>query len=139
MSENKNAVPIFKSADELKREVTFIYYEPNVLDAHGDWTSPEAIVKANDNFVDNLEKGNVITNLFHARDKETGKVIETDSFEIVKSWVSPTDCIIGETDVCEGTWLVKVKILNDVLWHRFLEGTISGVSFGAKGSRRQVA
>lgn len=132
---NKNAIPILKSADELQREVTFIYYEPNKVDAHGDWATAEVLEKANENFIENLEKGNVVANLFHSRD-EDGNVEATDAFDIVKSWISPTDCIIGETEVTEGTWLVKVKIQNEVLWNKFLEGTISGVSFGAKGTRR---
>lgn len=135
MTDSKNAVPIIKSADEIKREVTFIYYEPNVVDAHGDWTTAEVIEKACKNFNENLEKGNVVPNLFHSRD-ESGKIEETDSFEIMKSWVSPTDCIVGETPIVEGTWLVKVKMKNDILWNKFLEGTISGVSFGARGTRR---
>lgn len=133
---NKNAVPIIKSADELKREVTFIYYEPNKEDTHGDWASPEVIEKACENFNKNLSDGNVIPNLFHMKD-EDGKYEATNSFDIQKSWVSPTDCIVGETDVEEGTWLVKVKINNDTLWNSFLKGTVSGVSFGAKGSRRK--
>jgi hypothetical protein len=135
MTDSKHAVPILKSADELKREVTFIYYEPNKLDSHGDWTTQEVIEKACENFNSNLKSGNVVPNLFHSRDDE-GNIEATDSFEILKSWVSPTDCIVGETEVDEGTWLVKVKMNNEVLWSKFLEGTISGVSFGAKGSRR---
>ena len=84
---NKHAVPILKSADTLKREVTFIYYEPNKVDAHGDWSTPEVIEKACDNFNENLASGNVVANLFHCRD-EQGDIAETDSFGILKSWVS---------------------------------------------------
>jgi len=131
---NKNAIPIIKSADELKREVTFIYYEPNKQDAHGDWASANTIEKACRNFNENLEKGNVVANLFHSRDDD-GNIEATDSFTIQKSWVAPTDCIIGETEVIEGTWLVKVKFNNDVLWDMFLQETVSGVSFGALGTR----
>lgn len=129
----KEAIPIIKSSDELKKEITFIYYEPNTPDAHGDWASESVIEKACDNFNDNLEAGNILSNLFHS--KEDGKYTSTDSFEVVKSWVTPTDCIIGDTQVIEGTWLVKVKILNDTLWDKFLDGTVSGVSFGALGTR----
>ena len=133
ITENKKSVPLLKSADELKREITFIYYEPNVVDAHGNWANETVLQKACENFNENLANGNVVPNLFHSKDSE-GNIEATDSFDIQKSWISPTDCVIGETDVIEGTWLVKVKINNDVLWDKFLDETISGVSFGAKGT-----
>ena len=132
---NKKSIPLLKSADELKREITFIYYEPNVVDTHGNWANEEVLEKACQNFNKNLASGNITTNLFHTKD-DNGDIEETTSYEIQKSWISPTDCIIGETDVIEGTWLVKVKINNDFLWDKFLLGDVSGVSFGAKGSVR---
>lgn len=133
----KQSIPLIKSADTLKREITYVYYEPLVVDDHGNWATAEVIEKACDNFNENLKLGKVSANLFHSKNKETGKIEPTDSFEVIKSWVSPTECVIGDTEVVEGTWLVKVKIKNDVLWDKILDGTISGVSFGALGSVRK--
>lgn len=131
-SDTKVAVPILKSTDELKREVTFVYYEPDVLDKHGQWCSKETLAKACENFNLNLEKGVVKTNLFHSKD-ENGNVIPTDSYSVIKSWINEVDCIIGDQAVTEGTWLVKTHISNDILWDMHMDGTVSGVSFGAKG------
>lgn len=129
---NINATPIIKSVDELLKEVVFICYEPNKLDAHGEWMSVETLAKACADFNKFLSEGTVVPNLFHMKG-EDGVAEATDAFDILKSWVSPTDCIIGETHVDEGTWLVKVKFKNDMLWELFTKGEVSGVSIGATG------
>jgi hypothetical protein len=129
---NINATPIIKSVDALLKEVVFICYEPNKLDAHGEWMSVETLYKACADFNRFLSEGTVVPNLFHMKDEDD--VAEpTDAFDIIKSWVSPTDCIIGETFVEEGTWLVKVKFKNDQLWELFEKGKVRGVSIGATG------
>ena len=38
-STEKLATPIIKTADELLKEVTFVYYEPDVLDCHGQYAN----------------------------------------------------------------------------------------------------
>jgi len=132
MSENINMTPIVKAVDELQKEAVFICYEPNIADAHDEWMSNETIERACRSFNDFLEKGVVVPNLFHMKN-EGGIAEETDSFVIKQSWVTPVDCIIGETEVKEGTWLVKVKFENDTLWQLFMDGEVSGVSIGARG------
>ena len=129
---NIQATPIIKSVEELEKMVTFICYEPNTPDAHGEWMSAETLFKACEDFNHFLEDGTVVPNLFHSKDDE-GIAEATETFNIVKSWVTPTDCIIGETEVIEGTWLVKVQFTNDILWDLFLKGDVSGVSIGAIG------
>lgn len=127
-----NTKPILKGYDEVLKEAVFICYEPNVEDAHGEWMSKETVDRACRDFNDHLSKGSVVPNLFHM--KGVDDVAEpTDSFDIKQSWVTPTDCIIGETEVLEGTWLVKLKFTNDTLWDLFLDGEVSGVSIGARG------
>lgn len=130
--ETKVAVPILKSADELLKEVTFVYYEPNVLDAHGEWCSEATLVKACDNFNENIEKGVVVPNLFHSK-SEDGSYAATSTFSVVDSWINKVECIIGDQPVSEGTWLVKVKFKSEALWDLFMEGKVSGVSLGGKG------
>ena len=126
-----NAKPIIKAVDELKREAVFIVYEPNKADAHDQWMSKETIEKACENFNQQLKAGVVVPNLFHC--KTEGVADKTDSFDITKSWVTPVDCVIGETSVSEGTWLTVVKFKNDTLWEAHLAGDVSGVSIGARG------
>ena len=57
--------PIIKAVDELKKEAVFIVYEPNTLDAHDEWMSPETIEKAQAEFNKCYEEGIVVPNLFH--------------------------------------------------------------------------
>lgn len=128
-----NAKPIIKSVDELKREITFLIYEPNVPDAHGEFASIDTLQKACDNFNQcYFEKSIAVTSLFHMRN-EDGNIESTDSFEILKTFTAPVDLTIGETPVSEGSWLAIIKITNDVLWQLFLDGEVSGLSMGAKG------
>lgn len=127
------AKPIMKSVDELKREVTFLVYEPNVADAHGEFASVATLQKACENFNENyFEKGIAVASLFHIRDDD-GNIESTDAFEIVKTFIIPVDSIIGETEVSEGSWVAVIKFTNDILWELFLEGEVSGLSMGAKG------
>ena len=125
------AKPILKAVDDLKKEAVFICYEPNKLDAHGEWMSAETLLAACNEFNKHLADGVVVPNLFHT--KTDGVADATETFKVVQSWITPTDCVIGETEVIEGTWLVKVKFEDDLLWDLFLEGEVSGVSIGARG------
>ena len=127
------AKPIMKAVDEVKREVTFLVYEPFVLDAHGEFVSHETLVKACDDFNDcYFNKGIAVSNLFHTKD-ENGIAEATDSFEVIKTFIVPVDSVIGETEVSEGSWLAIIKFNNDVLWQLFLDGEVSGLSMGAQG------
>lgn len=127
------AKPIMKAVDELKREVTFLIYEPNIPDAHGEFASVETLAKACKSFNEcYFEKGIAVPSLFHMRD-EDGAIETTDSFDIIKTFIMPVDSIIGETEVREGSWVAIIKFKNDVLWQLFLDGEVSGLSMGAKG------
>ena len=128
-----DATLIIKAINELKREVTFLVYEPNIPDAHGEFASAETIQKAMESFnVSYFEKQIAVSNLFHIRD-EKENIEPTDSFDVIRSFVLPVDAMIGETLVTEGSWLAVVKFNNDALWELFLEGEVSGLSMGARG------
>lgn len=128
----QNMKSIIKAVDELQKEAVFIVYEPFTVDTHGEWMSDKTIEKACESFNKSLADGVLVPNLFHSKNEE-GKYESTDAFVIQKSWVTPVECVIGETPVKEGTWLTKVKFTNDVLWDYFLKGDVKGVSIGAKG------
>jgi hypothetical protein len=125
---------IIKAVDQLKREAVFICYEPETPDTDGEWMSKETVEAACQSFNKAMQDGVLIPNLFHDKDSETNTYTKTDAFSIQKSWVTPVECVIGETEVKEGTWLVKVKFENDVLWNAFEQGTVKGVSIGCKAS-----
>lgn len=128
----KGTRQIIKAVDEELMQSIEIVYEPYELDAQNQWMSPETIVKACKNFNDNLESGNLRPNMYHSKD-EDGIYSSTDSFTILKSWVSEVDCSIGGQDVKESTWICKLQWNNPEVWELRKNGTYLGVSIGANG------
>lgn len=125
---NKHTEQVIKSADEEEMVAYEVVYEPDVKDAHGEWMSQETIIKACDNFNNNLLAGNVKPNLFH--------LSNTELFSIEKSWVQEEfDVIVEETGqlIKAGTWVVKIKYLDPDLWNLLKAGIIQGVSIGGRG------
>lgn len=105
-----------------------IVYEPNVMDAHNQWMSPETIFKACENFNQNLEKGLVKPNLYHLEN--------TDLFSIEKTWIQEElDVQVVETGeiIKAGTWVCKLKYNSSDLWELKKAGIVGGVSIGATG------
>lgn len=134
---SKQMTPIIKALDDEQKIAIEVVYEPYKLDAHGQWARPETIRKACENFNENLSKGNIKPNFYHSKD-EDGVVKSTDAFEIIKSWVNEVDCVIGDQEVPEGTWICKVKYLDDDVWELRKAGILCGVSMGALGTVKKV-
>lgn len=118
---------ILKSTDEM---ISYeVVYEPDVKDAHGQWMTPETIMKACENFNRNLELGNVKPNLFH--------LSNTDLFNIEKSWVQEElDVLVEQSGevIKAGTWVAKIKYNDNDLWNLKKAGIIQGVSIGGRGT-----
>ncbi len=129
VEESSTVIKKFKQQEQVSVE---IIYEPEVLDAHGEWMSEDTIVKACANFNKNLESGNAKPNLFHLKS-------ETEKLEILRTYVLPCECTIGETIVKKGTWVGEIKWHDDNLWKQRTvpneDGvlTISGTSIGGVG------
>ena len=121
---------IMKAIDEVQQIAVDIIAEPNKLDAHGEWYSKETLVKACENFNKNLTSGNVTPNLYHVQ-------AETEKLQILKTFIVPCDCIIGEQEVSEGTWVSEMKYIDKALWDKKVSGEILGISIGAMGKRVQ--
>tara|TARA_R110000787_G_scaffold14073_2_gene43722 strand:+ start:6471 stop:7253 length:783 start_codon:yes stop_codon:yes gene_type:complete len=121
---------IMKAIDEVQQIAFDIIAEPNKLDAHGEWYSKDTLVKACENFNQNLLTGNVTPNLYHVQ-------AETEKLQILKTFIVPVDCIIGEQEVVEGTWVSEMKYIDKALWDKKVSGEILGVSIGAMGKRIQ--
>ena len=119
---------IMKAIDEVQQIAFDIIAEPNKLDAHGEWYSAETLVKACDNFNTNLKSGNVTPNLYHVQ-------AESEKLQILKTFIVPVDCMIGEQEVVEGTWVSEMKYLDKSLWDMKVSGEILGVSVGCMGRR----
>lgn len=100
-----------------------IIYEPNTVDAHGEWCSAETLVKAQANYEAAYEKGLATENLFH--------LAETNAFTIVKTWIQPEfDVIVKETGelIKAGSWVAKVQYNDPELWELKKAGVVGGLS-----------
>lgn len=129
VEENSTLIKQFKKQEQVSVEIV---YEPDVLDAHGEWMSEDTLVKACENFNKNLEAGNATPNLFHLK-------AETEKLEILRTYVLPCECTIGETLVKKGTWVAEMKWHDDNLWKQRTvpdeKGVlaIAGISLGGRG------
>lgn len=125
----KDAKPmaVIKDADEEMISYEVIY-EPNVKDAHGEWMSPETIIKGKDNFDAARAAGLVKENLFH--------IVETDAFTIEKTWIQEEFdvVVIGSEEVIKaGTWVAKVKYNDPELWLLKKANAVGGLSIQCSG------
>jgi DNA adenine methylase len=58
--------------------------------------------------------------------------------KILENWISPDDCLIGNQTVIKGTWLMAVRIIDDVLWSDIKEGKLTGFSIGGYAKREPL-
>jgi hypothetical protein len=126
MTKASKTLPLIKATDDEQMLAIEVVYEPFVPDAHGQWMSDVTVRKACEDFNQKLSEGKIKSNLFH--------IYETDSFEIVKSWINEVECTIGEERIPEGTWLCSVQYKSAELWEMLKSGEIGGVSICANGT-----
>ena len=99
-------------------QVTYVAMLPGV-DLHGDLVTLEEIRLAKESFNKSLMRAN----LFH--------LTMTNSFEIIESYLAPTDMTLNSNPVLKGTWLTTLQILDESLWEMIKNDEITGVSIGA--------
>jgi len=112
---------VVKSVEPLLKQVTFVAMQEGT-DLHGDYTSSEQVRLAKESFNRQLRKARM-SNLFH--------LVETDSFDIIESFLLPCDASLNGYFVKKGTWLVTLQILDDDLFDMIMNDEITGVSIGA--------
>lgn len=112
---------IKKSKDNELKQALFIALEPDVIDAHGDTYSEAEVRKAKESF----NKSCMRANLLHL-------VNNTKTFDIIESYISPADMIIGSEVVKKGSWLTNLQFYDDEIWEGVKSGEFNGVSIGCK-------
>lgn len=113
------AMPVVKAVEPALMQALYVVLEPDAIDAHLDTYDATEVRKACENF----NKAHVKANLFH--------MIETTSFSIIESYISPVDMVFGEKIIKSGTWLVKLQFNNTDIYQDVLDNKFSGVSIGA--------
>lgn len=107
--------------DEAQQIVYGVVYEPDVVDAHGDFMDAGEIEKA----------AHVFLKEFRNIDKQhdfTSKV-----GEVIESYIAPADFELGGQTVTKGTWMMAVKVVDDV-WQSIQKGEYTGFSLAGYGN-----
>jgi hypothetical protein len=105
-----------------------IIYEPDVVDAHGQWMSKDTLVKAQAAYKQAQSTGAVTENLYHLQD--------TDSFTILDHWIQPEfDVNVATTGevIKAGSWVAKVKYNTPEIWEMKKAGIVGGLSVQCGG------
>ena len=119
MRPKKTNIPIIKQANEELKQATFLVLSPDEVDLQGDTYSADEVRKACHNFNQHC----MTANLLH--------LVETDTFDIVESYISPVDMILNDVVIKAGSWMSVLQIYSDEIWSEIKDGNLSGVSIGA--------
>lgn len=125
----KRFCPVLKVNAEEK-SVTGVVLEPETVDAQLDIISEAVIQKAAENFLAKFNKATKL-GLMH---KNFSK-----KFELLQSYIMPSDMTIGSTIVKKGSWIMKVRVIDNQVWKQVKEGKITGFSIGGKAKVIQLA
>lgn len=129
----KTVIKQFKEDERISVE---ILAEPNFPDAHGEFYSEETVLNGYQSFDKALKEGRAKPNIFHLKDDDGSNL------QIVNHYVMPCDCIIGETPVVKGTWIMEMKWLNESLWKKrtvpLEDGTYEIAGLSLRGWGRKI-
>lgn len=115
---NWTKVQVVKAVNNELKQGTFLALSPEEVDLHGDVYSAEEVRKACHNFNLFCMKANLL------------HLIETDSFSIVESYITPVDMVLGEKLIKAGSWITVLQFWDDELWEEVKKGNFTGVSVG---------
>lgn len=105
-----------------------IVYEPDEIDAHGNWMSKETIEAGYLNYEAAYKAGSVSENLFHLE--------ATNSFTILKTWIQQEmDVTVTKTGqlIKAGSWVAMVKYNDPGIWELKKAGVVGGLSIQCTG------
>ena len=109
-----------KSLDSDKQHFTAVVLRPEVVDAHGDIYSHEAVEMANESFMLKSQNANV-QHLFN-----------TEQMSVIESYIAKADALEG--GILAGDWVMTMKVHDAELWKMCKDGEFTGFSVGCKGS-----
>jgi len=109
--------------DQKERLVGGVVYEPDVVDAQGDFTDAEEIRNAMMFFMENGHSLRV------DHDGEP-----RDDIVLIENFQAESDMIKGDKPLRNGSWWVTVRVNDKGLWKKIEGGEITGFSFGGVAS-----
>ena len=130
--ESVNVFVAFAKSDDDRRLVTSIVLEPDTTDLQNDRISKEEIERAAHRFMVMSRK------IFLQHGKRAPSV------QVVESYLAPTDLEFtdkrfGAQKAKAGSWLMTVKVLDDVVWEDVKSGKYTGFSIGGRALRTPEA
>nr|WP_324287257.1 XkdF-like putative serine protease domain-containing protein [Bacillus cereus] len=111
----KKNIQLLTKADDPKKLVYGVVYEPGVEDAHQDFMTAEEIEKAAHEF------------LKDSRDIDKQHDFVPGAGELVESYIAPDDLEINGQTITKGSWVIATKATDEV-WEQIQNGDITGYS-----------
>ncbi|WP_429776674.1 XkdF-like putative serine protease domain-containing protein [Bacillus wiedmannii] len=111
----KKDIQLLTKADDPKKLVYGVVYEPGVEDAHQDFMTAEEIEKAAHEF------------LKDSRDIDKQHDFVSGAGELVESYIAPDDLEINGQTITKGSWVIATKATDEV-WEQIQNGEITGYS-----------
>lgn len=111
----KKDIQLLTKADDPKKLVYGVVYEPGVEDAHQDFMTAEEIEKAAHAF------------LKDSRDIDKQHDFVSGAGELVESYIAPDDLEINGQTITKGSWIIATKATDEV-WEQIQNGFITGYS-----------
>ncbi|CAI8940749.1 XkdF-like putative serine protease domain-containing protein [Bacillus sp. IT-13CA1] len=108
-------IKVLTKADDEKKLVYGIVYEPDMPDAHGDFMTAAEIEKAAHGF------------LKDAREIDKQHDFQGGVGEVVESYVAPADFEVNGETIKKGSWVLVTKA-SDEVWEQIKKGEITGYS-----------
>lgn len=108
-------VKVIKSDDEAERLVYGIVYEPDTIDAHGDFADAKTIEKAAHEF------------MLKYRQIDKNHDFVAGVGEVVESYIAPADMELNGEPVKKGTWILTTKA-DEETWEAVKKGEFKGYS-----------
>jgi len=118
---NKTTMPVIEKFNgEQMIAVEPLYITAGTVDGQAETIDLEGVTQLVKSVNDGIASGELKANYFHS--------VDTEDFHFIKSWVNPVDCIIGDTEVPEGTPLIEVQYVSEKAWALRKEGKLMGLS-----------
>lgn len=118
-------VKIVTKSDDAQQLVYGVVYEPEVVDAHGDFMKSEEIEKAAHGFMKD------------ARNIDKQHEFESGMGEVVESYVAPADFTVGEATITKGSWVLVTKA-SDEVWESIQKGEVTGYSMAGTAEVTEI-
>lgn len=120
----KQKLPMQILKSDIEGRVTMLIYEPETLDADGNFASKEVIAKGRDKFMLDYQQFDIMHNL---------KVLKSEKGEgrqvaLIESYITKQSETIGERVVKEGAWIMELQYFDKDIISKITKGELTGPS-----------